>query len=121
MVRARSTPRPTMLTTSLKTFVHPQSVYRLEYPSHWDQVTEKNGDSCGFGPHERDDVGLWISVMPMSVDTDRLAEDLPRLMAGALEKTEAANLRRDPTLRHHALIADITKDEQGGHYWIVAG
>ncbi len=30
-------------------------------------------------------------------------------------------MRRDPTLRHHGLVADISKDGQGGHYWILAG
>jgi uncharacterized protein YtpQ (UPF0354 family) len=106
---------------SFKTFIHPHKVYRLDYPSHWDQVQEKNGESCGFGPHDRDDVGLWISIMPMSVDTDRLAEDLPGLMQQALADAGAANLRRDPSLRHYGLVADMTKEGQGGHYWIVAG
>ena len=69
-----------MFPTPLKTFLHPQSVYRLECPAHWDQVTEKEGESCGFGPHERDDVGLWISILPMSIDTPKLTEDLPKLM-----------------------------------------
>src|SRR5215471_1060831 len=98
-----------MLPGHLKTFVHPHSVYRLEYPGHWDQAVEKDGESCGFGPHDRDDVGLWISIMPMSVDTDRLAVDLPGLMQKALEKSEAANLRKDPSLRHYGLIADMTQ------------
>ena len=40
--------------------------------------------SCGFGPHDRDDVGLWISLMPVSVDTDRLADELPRMLGQAL-------------------------------------
>lgn len=110
-----------MLPTSLKTFIHPHSVYRLEYPAHWEQITQKEGESCGFGPHDRDDVGLWISLMPMSVDTDRLPEDLPKLMEQALSKSEAKDLRRDPTLRHFGLTADIAKDGEGGHYWIVAG
>jgi uncharacterized protein YtpQ (UPF0354 family) len=110
-----------MLPTRIKSFVHPHSVYRLEYPAHWDQITEKDGDSCGFGPHERDDVGLWISIMPMSIDTDRLTEELPRMMEQSLPKFEAENLRPDPTLRHAGWTADITKDEQGGHYWIMAG
>jgi uncharacterized protein YtpQ (UPF0354 family) len=105
----------------LKTFVHPHSVYRLEYPAHWDQLTEKDGASCGFGPHDRDDVGLWLSIMPVSVDTDRLTDDLPKLMEQALGKSDAANLREDPTLRHFGLVADIVKEGQGGHYWIVAG
>ena len=107
--------------TPLKKFVHPHSVYRLEYPAHWDQITEKDGASCGFGPHERDDVGLWISVMPMSVDTDRLAEVLPGIMRQALDKCEAGELRAAPTLRHYGLTADITKSGEGGHYWILAG
>jgi uncharacterized protein YtpQ (UPF0354 family) len=110
-----------MFPTTLKTFVHPHQVYRLEHPSIWDQVIEKDGASCGFGPHERDDVGLWVSIMPMSIDTARLENDLPKLMEQSLEKTEATNLRHDPTLRHFGLIADMTKEGEGGNYWIVAG
>src|ERR1700683_1816109 len=110
-----------MFPTKLKTFIHPHSVYRLEYPAHWDQVTQKDGESCGFGPHERDDVGLWISILPYRLDTDRLQQDLPRLMEQALEKTEAANLRRDPSIRQHGMIADMTKEGEGGNYWIVTG
>jgi uncharacterized protein YtpQ (UPF0354 family) len=105
----------------LKKFDHPHSVYHLEYPAHWDQITEKDGASCGFGPHERDNVGLWISIMPMSVDTDRLAEVLPGIMRQALDKCEASELRAAPTLRHYALTADIIKEGEGGHYWIIAG
>ena len=63
-----------------KKFVHPAGVYRLEYPAHWDQVQKDEARSCGFGPHDRDDVGLWISLMPVSVDTDRLAEELPKIL-----------------------------------------
>src|SRR5437868_7054370 len=110
-----------MFPTPLKTFNHPQSVYRLDYPAHWDQVQQKGGEACGFGPHERDDVGLWISIMPVSLDTDKLAEDLPKLMEQSLEKTEAINPRKDPTLRHHGMVADMTKEGQGGQYWVVAG
>ena len=110
-----------MLPTSLKTFVHPHSVYRLEYPAHWDQVQEKDGESCGFGPHERDDVGLWISIMPVCVNTEKLTEELPNLMRQAIHDSQAENLRRDPTLRHYGLTADMTKEGEGGHYWIVAG
>jgi uncharacterized protein YtpQ (UPF0354 family) len=110
-----------MFPTPLKTFIHPHSAYRLDYPAHWDQVVKKDGESCGFGPHERDDVGLWISIMPMSVDTDRLQEDLPKLMQQALQNTGAENLRQDASLRNFGLVADMTKEGEGGHYWIVAG
>ncbi|HEV3258602.1 MAG TPA: DUF1444 family protein [Gemmataceae bacterium] len=109
-----------MLPTPLKTFLHPAGVYRLEYPAHWDQAQEDDGRACGFGPHDRDDVGLWISILPMSLDTDRLTEELPRLMGEALHQAEASDLRRDPTLDHYALKADMRKEGQGGHYWIVA-
>src|SRR5260370_32840579 len=90
-----------MFPTPLKTFVHPAEVYRLEYPAHWDQVKQDQGRSCGFGPHDRDDVGLWISIMPMSLDTERLAEELPKLMEQAVPKVEAGNFRKDPTLHHY--------------------
>ncbi|HEV3235854.1 MAG TPA: hypothetical protein VGZ25_02630 [Gemmataceae bacterium] len=105
----------------LKTFNHPHSVYRLEYPSHWDQITQKEGESCGFGPHERDDVGLWISIIPMSIDTERLQEDLPKLMKQALKDSDTANLRRDTSMRDYAMVADVQKEGQGGFYWIVTG
>ena len=107
--------------TTLTTFVHPHSVYRLEYPAHWEHIIQKDGESCGFGPRDRDNVGLWISIMPVSLDTDRFADELPRLMQQALPKFEATNVRRDPSLRHAGMVADITKEGEGGHYWIVAG
>jgi hypothetical protein len=110
-----------MSSPELTTFKHPHEVYHLEYPAAWECLVEKEGESCGFGPHKRDDVGLWISILPMSVDTDKLADELPRLMQHAMRDAQAANQRRDPTLRHYGLIADMTKEGQGGHYWIVAG
>src|SRR5437879_6295870 len=115
------TAMPMFPSTPLKTFIHPHTVYRLEHPAHWDQVVEKDGASCGFGPHERDDVGLWISIMPMSVDTDKLQEELPRLFQDVIDKCEAVNQRRDDTLHHFGLIADMTKEGEGGNYWIVTG
>ncbi|HEV3144214.1 MAG TPA: DUF1444 family protein [Gemmataceae bacterium] len=110
-----------MLPKFVKTFVHPHKAYQLEYPGHWDAVVEKDGESCGFGPHERDDVGLWISILPASVDTERMIDELPQFMQQALDRAEAVNLRQDKSLKHYGLIADMTKENQGGHYWIVAG
>src|SRR5579872_520794 len=103
-----------MFPTPVKPFIHPHSVYRLEYPAHWDEVVQKEGESCGFGPHERDDVGLWISIMPFSVDTTRLQDDLPGLMQQTLTNAGAENLRKDASLRHFALVADAVKDGEGG-------
>src|SRR5437016_1660459 len=105
----------------LKKFVHPQKVYELEYPAHWDQVQQDDAKSCGFGPHERDDVGLWLSIMPFSIDTERLVEDMPKLMQQSIGKFEAGELRKDETLRHFGLKADIKKEGEAGHYWIIAG
>jgi uncharacterized protein YtpQ (UPF0354 family) len=110
-----------MFPTPVKAFIHPGEVYRLEYPAHWDQVQQDEARSCGFGPHDRDDVGLWISIMPMSVDTERLVEDLPKIMWQAIDKFEADNLRQDMTLQHYGLKADNLKEGEGGHYWIVTG
>ena len=104
-----------------KKFVHPAGVYRLEYPSHWDQVQKDEARSCGFGPHDRDDVGLWISLMPVSVDSERLAEELPKILNQVLPHMEGGNVRRDPTLRHYGVKADMHKEGEGGHYWLIAG
>lgn len=105
----------------LKTFVHPQKAYRLEYPADWENLVQDEGRSCGFGPRERDNVGLWISILPASLDTDRLAEDLPRMFEESLTKQEVGNIRRDESMQHHCMKADTTADGQGGHYWLIAG
>ena len=110
-----------MLPINWKKFLHPAGVYQLEYPAYWDQVQQDEARSCGFGPHERDDVGLWISLMPVSVDSDRLAEDLPKIFNQALPQMQGGNVRRDPTLRHFAVKADVHKDDEAGHYWMIAG
>ncbi len=105
----------------LKKFVHPAGVYRLDYPTYWDQLQKDEARSCGFGPHERDDVGLWISLMPVSVDSNRVAEELPKILNQVLPKMEGGNVRRDPTLRHYGVKADVHKEGEGGHFWLIAG
>lgn len=106
---------------ALTEFVHPQKAFRLKYPAHWEHRVEKEGMSCGFGPRDRDNVGLWISIMPAQIDTDRLRDDLPKLFQQALDQTDAANLRKDDSLQHFGLRADCVAEEERGHYWIVAG
>jgi uncharacterized protein YtpQ (UPF0354 family) len=110
-----------MFPNEWKKFVHPAKVYRLEYPAHWDQVQKDEARSCGFGPHERDDVGLWISLMPVSVDTERMTDELPKILEQVLPHMQAGNIRRDPTLRNYGVKADMHKEGEGGHYWLIAG
>src|SRR5262245_60730526 len=110
-----------MSSMTLKPFLHPHGVYRLEYPAHWEQVQKDEARSCGFGPHERDDVGLWISILPMSVDTDRLAQDLPRLMKESMPSVEAGDFEQDKSLKHYGIRATIKKEGEGGYYWLVVG
>jgi hypothetical protein len=105
----------------LKTFVHPQKAYRLEFPAEWENLVQDEVRSCGFGPRDRDDVGLWISILPASLDTERFTPELPKLFEESLKKSDATNLRRDETLKHHAMKADTTADGQAGHYWLLAG
>jgi uncharacterized protein YtpQ (UPF0354 family) len=104
-----------------KNFAHPGGVYRLEFPAYWDQLQKDEARSCGFGPHDRDDVGLWISIMPVSVDSTRLAEELPKILNEVLPKMEGGNVRRDTTLHHYGVKADVHKEGEGGHYWLIAG
>src|SRR3954449_6509670 len=111
-----------MLAIDWTKFVHPAGVYRLEYPSHWDHIQQDEARSCGFGPHDRDDVGLWISLLPASVDTDRLAEELPRMLGQVIPAdVQGGDVRRDPPLRHPGVKADVQREGEGGHYWLIAG
>jgi uncharacterized protein YtpQ (UPF0354 family) len=107
--------------TELTEFEHPQKAFRLKFPKHWEHRVEKEGMSCGFGPYERDNVGLWISILPARIDTDRMHDDLPKLFQQALDKAEATNLRRDESLQHFGLKADRVGEGDGGNYWIVTG
>jgi uncharacterized protein YtpQ (UPF0354 family) len=84
-------------------------------------VQKDEARSCGFGPHERDDVGLWISIMPVSVDTERLVDELPKILNQVLPHMEGRDVRRDTSLRHYGVKADVHKDGEGGHYWLIAG
>ena len=110
-----------MPSTRLKTFTHPAGVYHLEYPADWEHLEKDDARSCGFGPKDRDDVGLWISILPAHVDTDQLAKHLPEMMQQSLGSSEAGEVRPDPTIAHHALRAEMLAEGQGGYYWIVAG
>ena len=110
-----------MAPVKLTTFIHPDKAYRLQYPASWEHVSKGDARSCGFGPRERDDVGLWISIQPMSLDTDRLIEEMPKLFRQTLDKADADNLRKDETLRHYGLKADIKKEGEAGHYWLLEG
>jgi uncharacterized protein YtpQ (UPF0354 family) len=110
-----------MIEIRWKEFVHPAGVYRLEYPEHWEHLQKDESRSCGFGPHDRDDVGLWISLMPVRVDSERLADELPKILDQVLPHMEGSNVRRDSTLRHYGVKADVCKDGEGGHHWLIAG
>src|SRR5437870_3848896 len=81
----------------LATFIHPAKAYRLRYPAHWEHLEKDDGRSCGFGPRDRDDVGLWITILPVSIDGERLEQDLPKIFRQAISD-EGTNVRRDPTL-----------------------
>src|SRR4051794_27530935 len=60
--------------------------------------------------------------MPVSVDTDQLAEELPRMLSQVIPAgVQEGNVRRDPTLRHHGVKAEMQKEGEGGHYWLIAG
>jgi len=109
------------MSQEFKTFIHPQRAYRLEFPAHWENQIKDEGRSCGFGPYERDNVGLWISILPFSLDTDRLVDELPRMFTQSLGEGRVANIRRDTSLRHAAMKADVVSEGEGGHHWLVAG
>ena len=110
-----------MSSTAWETFFHPHKAYRLQFPAHWEHRVEQDGKSCGFGPRDRDNVGLWISIMPYMLDTEQLVKELPVMFAEALKRSPATNLRKDNSLRHHGMKADTVEPGQGGHYWLIVG
>ena len=110
-----------MVHEKLATFEHPAKAYVLEYPEPWEYLVQDEGRSCGFGPQDRDDVGLWITILPFRADTEALQADLRPLFEQAVGQGHLANIRPDPTLRHFAMRGDSTETGQGGNSWLVAG
>ncbi len=109
------------MSDALTTFEHPAKVYTLQYPAEWEHLATDEGRSCGFGPRDRDDVGLWISILPMRLDTGALQADLRPLFEQAVGNAQVEHIREDRSLRHFALKGDSTAPDQGGHFWLVAG
>ena len=112
-----------MLPINWKKFLHPAGVYRLEYPAHWDRVRKDEARSCGFGPHDRDDVGLCDFPSDAGhVDRNREAgqgtaqDHQPGTSAygGGLRPphTDPAPLQRQ---------GQCAQEGKEGHYSIVAG
>ncbi len=87
-----------ILLVDWKPFVHPRGVYRLEDPGHWDQFQKDEARSCGFGPHDRDDVGRC----PNAYAPPPEAEKLPAIRLGYQELADESlclqcqGLRRPP-------------------------
>jgi len=86
-----------MLSIRWKEFLHPAGVYRLEYPDHWEHLQKAEARSCGFGPYDRDDVGIWVSVLPYSVDSGRLAEEF---LSNLHKEVRAAPAARAQIIQH---------------------
>lgn len=100
------------------TFIHPHGVYRLRHPAEWETLQQDNARSCGFGPRDRSDVGLWITILPFRLDTSELVNALPRMFSDSLGHGSAINVRRDPSLKPHGFKADVAQVGQAGHHWI---
>lgn len=104
-------------------FTHPRGIYSVSYPAAWETVVENEGRSCGFGPRDRNDVGLWISVLPVRVDTEQadLRPGLRKILEQVAREDSLANVRDDATLRHSALTADNVGPGLAGRFWLVSG
>ena len=110
-----------MAPDTLATFEHPARAYLLEYPAHWEHLVQEEGRSCGFGPPDRNDVGIWVTLLPFRVDAEALRGDLRHLFEQAVGAGHLTNIREDGSLRHHALRGDGTDPKDGGSSWLVAG
>jgi uncharacterized protein YtpQ (UPF0354 family) len=111
-----------MSTEALKTFVHPRQAFVLDFPAHWEHRVEENDMTCGFGPYERDNVALWISILPANFDTDELGEKMMQFFTDSLsELGHAANFREERAMYHQTVKADNVKEGEAGHFWMIAG
>lgn len=110
-----------MLKTEFTTFEHPRGAYTLKFPAHWEHRVQDEGGTCGFGPRDRDDVGLWITILQITVDSEALGDEFYEMFEKVLQQGKAANIRPDNTLAHRALKADMTDEGQGGNLWMIAG
>ena len=66
-------------------------------------------------------MGLWISILPVRVDTHELRANLGEIFAQAMGEGQFTRIRQDRSVGHFALKADSAAPESAGHYWLVAG
>ncbi len=118
--RCRETRQGTITDSPLTQFQHPHGTYRLAIPVSWEYRVEQDGRQCGFGPRDRDDVGLWISILPIRVESDQLGYGLREILHQAIGSS-VAEIREDDSLRHMALTAASLEEENGGSFWLIAG
>jgi hypothetical protein len=104
----------------LARFEHPGGLYSLEFPAAWEHRVEDRGERCGFGPRERDNVGLWISVLPVRIESELATEELGRIFQEALAG-RTTHVERDHSLRHYSLKGSTGVAGDGGSLWLVAG
>ena len=109
-----------MTDSPLTQFQHPHGIYRLAVPVSWEYRVEQDGRQCGFGPRDRDDVGLWISILPIRVESDQVGYGLREILHQAMGSS-TAEIREDDSLRHMALTAASPEEENGGSFWLIAG
>jgi hypothetical protein len=102
-------------------FEHPHRAFSLRYPAEWESQQKEDGRSCGFGPRERDDVGIWFSVFLVGVDAEGRGPDPRETLAHSLRDRPGVEIHDDRSLQHPAVSADCTDATRGGQHWLVAG
>jgi len=65
-------------------------------------------------------VGLWITILPLSIDAGRLDVDLQKVFEQAIAE-KGNNIRLDTTLQHLGFKADATGQGDAGRFWIITG
>tara|TARA_R110002096_G_scaffold215310_9_gene403128 strand:+ start:41621 stop:42679 length:1059 start_codon:yes stop_codon:yes gene_type:complete len=99
-------------------FSHPGGIYELDFPDEWIVVIEDDGLNCGFGWEDSDDVGLWISVLPFSIEAEPLLEGLLDSFREAAGDS-FGQFQQDVRLAHPAFKARSQDPASPGLAWMV--
>lgn len=100
-------------------FDHPAGIYEIDFPDEWVVVIEDEGSNCGFGWEDDDSVGLWISVLPYSIESEALLDGLLESFREAAADT-FDQFQQDVGLAHPAFKARSRDPAAPGLAWMVS-
>ena len=103
------------------TFKHPENLFEIDYPLHWDVQQESDG-AIEFCPkNTQGHVGLMLFRTPISIDAELIEQSgrWEEIATAMFSQVGSTDVRPDPTIIYSNYTADRPETDQAGQRWFV--